>query len=255
LQSVLTPEEILPKDMDDLVFEDRNKAYGAYFLRRIYSRHLLKGFVLSVFITLFICFIPFVLLHMSAWMLGAPQYVEVQMTDPVELPLPPSIQVKLPGYENPELEEASIMKTVVPDFTKIVDKAAKKDTSAAELGMEEKDGSNKAGGPKGEEGLGLVTEIMPSFPGGKERMDAFIRANVIYPQEEVERRKQGKVYVSFLVTEEGILQDIKIAQGVSELLDAEAIRVIKMMPPWNPGFHKGNAIPVPVKVPISFRLN
>lgn len=251
----MTPEEIMPDDMDDLVFEDRNKAYGAYFLRRLYFRHLITGFALSVFITLFISFIPFVILHMSAWMLGAPQYVEVNMTDPVELPLPPSIEVKLPGYEKPVTEEASDLKTVVPDFTKITDKPVKNDTSAAVPGMENRNGTNKAGGEKGEEGLGLVTEIMPSFPGGKDRMDAFIRANVVYPREEVERRKQGKVYISFLVAEDGNLQDIRIAQGVSELLDAEAMRVIKMMPPWNPGFHKGKAIPVPVKVPISFRLH
>ena len=252
----MATEEIGKYDLDDLVFEGRNKAYGAYFLRKIYNKHLATGMFFSLLIMLFISIIPFILVHMSAWMMGAPQYVEVNMDNAlIELPLPPSVQIKLPGAEKPEPEkEEAMLKTVVPDFEKITDKPQTKDSTTSALGIVEKDGENNPGGPAGQEGV-VIAEVYPSFPGGKERMDAFIRANVRYPFEEVERRRQGSVYVSFVVRENGILDDIKIASGVSELLDAEAIRVINMMPPWNPGFHKGKAVTVPVKVPIAFRLN
>ncbi|WP_170934742.1 energy transducer TonB [Hymenobacter gelipurpurascens] len=94
---------------------------------------------------------------------------------------------------------------------------------------------------------------MPSFPGGEEALRAFIRAKLQYPQEALHRRIAGKVYVSFLITEEGHIRDAAIVKGIGAGLDQEALRLVRIMPWWNPGKNAGQPVPVMYTLPIVFR--
>lgn len=95
---------------------------------------------------------------------------------------------------------------------------------------------------------------MPEFPGGSEALRHFIASNLHYPYAAQKERIQGKVFVNFIVNEDGTISKVTLARGVHYLLDEEAIRVIKSMPKWTPGERDGKPIKVSYTVPISFAL-
>jgi protein TonB len=97
-------------------------------------------------------------------------------------------------------------------------------------------------------------EKAPTFPGGDAGMIAFIQANLRYPENSIENNEQGKVYVYFIIESDGSISNITIARGVSPSIDAEAIRVIKLMPKWNPGLEKGRPVRTRMMLPVVFKL-
>jgi protein TonB len=98
-----------------------------------------------------------------------------------------------------------------------------------------------------------TAEVMPAFPGGEEALRNFIRTKLQYPQEALNRRVGGKVYVSFLVTEEGRIRDATIVKGLGAGLDEEALRLVRIMPWWSPGKNANQPVPVMYTLPIVFR--
>lgn len=101
--------------------------------------------------------------------------------------------------------------------------------------------------------LDFVDE-MPVFVGGEEKLFQYLANNIKYPKRDMQIGNEGKVFVEFVVGKGGEITDVKILRGVSESIDAEAIRVIKAMPNWLPGKQKGRAVKVRYKMPISFKL-
>jgi TonB family protein len=91
---------------------------------------------------------------------------------------------------------------------------------------------------------------MPEFPGGSAAMTDFICKNIRYPESAKNSGKQGKVLVSFTVDRKGKVKNTTIAQGVCPELDAEALRVVKMMPSWKPAKEDE----VNLTLPINFKL-
>jgi protein TonB len=99
-------------------------------------------------------------------------------------------------------------------------------------------------------------ERNPEFPGGEHGLMMFLRENVKYPVKAQENGTQGKPVVSFVVDKDGSVKEVKIAKSVHPLLDAEAIRVVKSMPKWNPALSRdGQPVRVRFSMPITFRLN
>jgi TonB family protein len=101
----------------------------------------------------------------------------------------------------------------------------------------------------------VVVEEMPMFPGGDEALLKFIGANTTYPEIAKKNNIQGRVVVRFCVTEKGTINKISILKGVDPSLDAEALRVVKSLPVFNPGKQGGKTVPVWYMVPITFTLN
>jgi TonB family protein len=99
-----------------------------------------------------------------------------------------------------------------------------------------------------------IVEASPEYPGGMNNMMQFITNNFQYPQIDLENGIQGRVYVSFVVERDGSLSTIKVLRGVSETLDAEAIRIIKLMPNWIPGEQAGKTVRVKYTLPIRAHL-
>ena len=109
--------------------------------------------------------------------------------------------------------------------------------------------------PVKEKQIFQVVEEMPEYPGGMEECMKFLGNSIKYPAEARKNGIQGRVVVTFVVTDEGDIQDPVVVKGVDPLLDAEAIRVISMMPKWNPGKQRGKAVNVKYTLPVSFRLS
>ena len=99
-----------------------------------------------------------------------------------------------------------------------------------------------------------VVEKMPSFPGGAEALKEYLDESIVYPDAAKEARIIGRVVVVFIVDEKGNLSDVKVAKSVEPSLDAEAVRVVKAMPRWNPGTQNGKAVKVRYTLPVTFRL-
>ena len=100
-----------------------------------------------------------------------------------------------------------------------------------------------------------VVEEMPQFPGGMGEAMKFLAKNIKYPVESQKAKIEGRVIVQFVVKENGKVADIKVMRGVSPELDAEAIRVVGLMPDWIPGKQRGKAVPMKYTMPIMFRLD
>lgn len=92
------------------------------------------------------------------------------------------------------------------------------------------------------------------YPDGPEGFYKYISQNVKYPESAVKAHIQGKVFVAFLVQEDGSLNNVKVVRGLTPEIDSEAVRVIKASPNWIPGKANGRNVRQQFTVPINFGL-
>lgn len=98
-----------------------------------------------------------------------------------------------------------------------------------------------------------TAEVLPAFPGGPGAQLSFLRDKLKYPEEALRRGLAGKVLVQFVVDERGHLLDPQVVRGLSPELDAEALRLVRIMPWWTPGLIGGRPVKVSYTLPIVFR--
>ena len=99
-----------------------------------------------------------------------------------------------------------------------------------------------------------IVEEMPEFPEGEEALIRYLADHVDYPEEAKKAGAYGRVFVGFVVEPDGSLSDIKVLRGIGFGCDEEAIRVVKSMPKWKPGMHRGEPVRVSYQIPILFKL-
>jgi len=99
-----------------------------------------------------------------------------------------------------------------------------------------------------------MPEIMPEFIGGADALDQFVKANLKYPADARAKGIQGKVYVQFVVEKDGSITNVAVRRGVNPLLDAEAVRIAKLLPPFKPGSMRGKKVRTRYTLPITFTL-
>ena len=100
-----------------------------------------------------------------------------------------------------------------------------------------------------------AVEVMPEYLGGVNAMYEFIQKNVKYPESAKDKGIEGKVYVQFVVEKDGSLSSFNVLRGVSDDIDAEALRVLKAMPKWKPGMNDGKPVRVQFTMPFVFKLS
>ena len=105
------------------------------------------------------------------------------------------------------------------------------------------------------DGVYLMPDQLPEFPGGIQAMMKFLSTNIKYPVEAQKKGISGRVIVQFVIMEDGTLDQAKVIRGVDPLLDEEALRVVKSMPKWKPGMERGEAVKVRFTAPIMFNLS
>lgn len=99
-----------------------------------------------------------------------------------------------------------------------------------------------------------VADVMPSFPGGESALYRFLSKQIRYPTLATQHKIEGKVYVRFVIQPDGSIGETKILRGIGHGCDEEAIRVIKMMPNWNPGEIAGQKVPVFSSLAVNFKF-
>ena len=100
----------------------------------------------------------------------------------------------------------------------------------------------------------LEVDHNPEFPGGLEELMNFLSKNIRYPKEAYDNKKEGTVFVEFIVNKNGSLEKAKVIRGVGFGCDEEALRVLRTMPDWEPGTFKGKPVSAQMKIPIKFQL-
>jgi protein TonB len=105
-----------------------------------------------------------------------------------------------------------------------------------------------------EDSIFRVVERMPEFPGGDAALYRFLRENIVYPRPAREAGIYGVVYVAFVVEKDGRLSSFEIQRSPHPLLSEESLRVMSLMPAWNPGNQRGKAVRVSFSLPFRFTL-
>lgn len=98
-----------------------------------------------------------------------------------------------------------------------------------------------------------VVEQMPEFPGGTAKMLTFISENIKYPQSAMEKGIEGKCFIQFVIDVDGSITNVELMRGFDEECDAEALRVINLMPKWKPGKKDGKPVRVIYMIPVAFK--
>jgi protein TonB len=250
------------KSMDDLVFANRNKEYGAYVLRKKYSKYVLLSFLIALFILAGAMAKPIY----DAYMLKGKRNQSIEKDVTLEManlnqddapppppppPPPPAIE-QVVRFAAPEVvEEVKIDQGLasMDDMAEDADDIAPPDQ--IQLVEEKETVIDK--GPE-EEGVWFVEENA-SFKGGDiKSFSTWVAEHVQYPVEASEAGIFGKVIVQFSVDREGRVVDVKVIRSVYPALDAEAVRVIKDSPKWKPAKQSGNAVKQNFTIPIVFNL-
>lgn len=248
---------------DDIVFEHRNKEFGAYVLRKNYPKVVLVSTVIAVTFFVIVAVIPFIQAAVNPSGTILTNDVQVELTDvdmnkeDIITPPPP------PPPDVPSLRD--VVRFVAPVVVDSVDEDVELDVVDQLVQNAPTDSVNQDGPDLVDEPedpvinytapeIILIAEEMPRYVGGDEVMFAFIRDNVQYPRIPLELGIEGKVLVQFVVMSDGKIDRIKIVRGIDPALDEEAARVVSTMPVWEPGRQGGHPVNVQFVIPISFKI-
>lgn len=100
----------------------------------------------------------------------------------------------------------------------------------------------------------MVTEQMPTYPGGRPAWEKYLRENLRYPAEAQTEQVQGTVYVAFIIRPDGSVDNPQVVKGIGHGCDEEALRLVREMPNWIPGKQGGQPVSVRYSLPVSFFL-
>jgi protein TonB len=256
----------------DIVFEGKNKAYGAYMMRHSSGKRHRNALIFVSIICLMALYLPAFIrtvmpkktermvevTNLSDLKMEQAKPKENLITAPPPPPLKSSIKFTPPVIK-PDEEVAA------EDEIKTQDELneTKVAISVADVkGTDEANGidvaelnQNQEIAQEAVEEVFLIVEQMPEFPGGEAALRQYIAKNIKYPATAQEMGIQGKVYVTFIVDSGGNVTKASIARGIDSALDKEALRVINTLPKWTPGKQRGKPVSVSYTVPINFTLN
>lgn len=275
--------DLSSKEWCDIVFDGKNKEYGAYQLRATSVKRHTKA-LLSVVIVLALILTAIILVMTGVFKsadedINAKNEQEEVIMAPEDIPEEEE-QMDIPEQKPEDVQAEdevaatqAVTEVVIKD---IVDKDREvKDQeqvleNTAQLGADDHKGVEDVNRdrvvkevveekpmekPKEEGPLSVaMVEQKPSFPGGESAMYKWLQDNIIYPAAASEEGVQGKVTVQFIVEKDGSITHVQVVRGKHPALDAEAARVIRKMPRWTPGRNNGQPVRVTYHLPVQFKL-
>ena len=272
---IMKPEKILESNVLDIIFENRNKAYGAYELRSHYNRRIGKAICFTTMVVVaFALMQSFKVPQKKGRIIDleiGPQVTLADIPKPKPDEIKPKEVVKVKSANQPEQYKEKQFTIPLIEDNPIVPVASITDLDEAIIGssntLEGKNPADVLTAPTsiGNDNMGeakkieednsnlpiSIDEIMPQFPGGQEAFIRFMQKNLRQP-DDFDEGQRLTVIAKFIVDAEGNIVDIDIAQNGRKDLDAEVVRVIKKMPRWNPGIQNGRKVSVYFKVPVTF---
>jgi periplasmic protein TonB len=250
-------------DFDDLLFQTRNRDYGAYQLRKRYNSVVITGIILASLIVSFAVILSFVLTpHSNHVLSGYGSYVQVEMENleppkeeifvPPSPPPPQAIHVdEIVKYVPPVVvDSVPPLEKSLPSTDEFINQTTKNNVDVKGTGT----GENLFGqdGTETDEPFFLV-EVMPSFKGGGlDKFREWVSKRTNYPQLAIDQKIRGTVLLTFIVEKDGSVSNVTVVKGVNPLLDQEAVKAISESPKWTPGLQRGEPVRVRYSIPLNF---
>jgi protein TonB len=262
--------------LDEIVFESRNKEYGACILRKKYVPTIAFAFAVAMIIGFLAILIPYLSYKKPRDILlggGGGGYRSVNL-DMEELPPPPPEQIYVREILPPREKPATIEETVIYAPPEVVDSlppvfhematAYEAFMINTDTLMEMYDDVYYSDGYDFGLGFGegsgsgapfMLVETMPSFRGGDiNSFRQWVQQRTIYPQEAVDKKIQGRVLITFIIEADGTVSNVTVVKSVDPSIDNEAVRVISSSPKWRPGLQGGNPVRVRYSMWLGFVL-
>lgn len=275
--------DLISNEWSDMMFENRNKEYGAYVLRRQTGR---RNVISMVAVLLLFAAVMIFMIAKNAYEAYQKEHAVMdQVTELSALTQQKKKEAKVERKEIPVKQEQQQVVEKVKSSVKFTAPVIKKDdevkpedelksqdeimNSKVAVGALNVVGNDENGEvlkakeviatepvkPKEEENKVFdVVEQMPSYPGGMGALMQYLSSNIKYPVIAEENGIQGRVICTFVVERDGSITDVRIAKSVDPSLDKEAMRVVSKMPKWIPGKQNGSAVRVKYTLPVTFRL-
>jgi len=276
---MMTNSQLATASLDDIVFDGRNRHYGAYELRALYQRHVTRALVIATAVFALILAFPLLAQVMKKVVPVTHPRPFITELISVDMPVaPPAIVTPPPAAAKPPTTPPQLptIKNLVPVVAKDEqvtpeDKVPEqKDLETTQSGMVTRAGDPNAVAaipndlPMGKND-GIVPEIstpyrfveqMPELPGGGGQLAIVvaIQKAVRYPAMALRNQVEGRVYVSFTVDSKGEVTDVKIVKGLGSGIDEETIRAIKTLPRFIPGKQNGREVSVSFTVPVTYKI-
>lgn len=261
--------------MLDMIFEHRNKSYGAYELRQTYGRTVSTALLITLTSVLLLCFGKF----LSDKLKGNPKallgpIVTIDPIPPIDLTQKkiemekPKPQMKQQAQakatqRNVEMEvvQNNHADDTIPTVAQLrnVEAGTTTNISGNTIGATDGKGNMKTFETQTEvavdESVHLTVEVMPEFPGGEKKLMEFLSKNTYYPDFEKEMGIEGKTFTKFVVNEDGSISNTEIMRSESRGFSTEAKRVVALLPKFKPGMQQGRAVKVQFVLPFCFTLS
>ena len=269
-----------PETLEDIIFRNRNKSYGAYSLRTDYQKVINRALIIGIGLFCLSVLTPMIWAKVN----HNEKIDRIYKVTELDFPPPPKDEI-IPPVQ-PETPPPPQPVQPVRAETRFVEPVIVEDDKATELPPDQDD-LNKASNigtkdiagvdepiPVDDPDIGkgtepaqpvevkvdekdkewLIVEQMPQFEGGNAALSKFLQKNLRYPNPAANAGVSGKVYVQFVVGQDGVISKVDILKGLGFGCDEEAERVIKLMPHWSAGKQSGRAVAVKFTLPISFQL-
>jgi protein TonB len=250
-------------DLDEITFENRNREYGAYFLRKKYNVSIIISMIIGSFILCGFVIIPFIntisgkhevtqhreihIIEVKMDKMEPPKDIYIPPAPPTP---PPQSQVNIKYVAPTVVDSVPPVQKAMPTVADVLASTPKDTSLVAVAGGS---GDNLLIGQKGDDTDEpfMLVEVPPTFKGGGlEEFRNWVQKRTVYPAAAQDNGIQGKVYLSFIVERDGSVSNVKIVKGVDKLLDDEAIKAIMGSPKWTPGLQRGR----PVRVRFTINL-
>ncbi|RNI28616.1 energy transducer TonB [Rufibacter latericius] len=258
--------------LDDMVFEGRNKEYGAYMLRKLYTKHVNRAIVIAIILFVLFLSIPLI----QSMFKDEDAVTAAPVVKVVDLAAPPSVEKVVPPPPPPPdappppppvrstvkftppvvKKDEEVQKEEIPDVKELQKTDAGTETVKGDpTAPPTLEGIESGTGPAGpvqevfEDKVYIAVEKMPEFPGGMAAMMKYMGEKFRIPSAAQRAGAEGNVVLSFVVGPTGEITNIEVLKGLGYGLDEEAVRVIKGMPKWSPGEQNGRKVSVKYTVP------
>jgi protein TonB len=255
----------------DVVFANRNKEYGAYYLRQSYAGNLVKAMLITFFSVTCAAVFFGLMIRTKPEVIFKKTEVVLQSVAPPKPPKeePKKAEVKPSKPQPPQATKQFLVMTPT-DKLNVVEPPKLSDLQNVAVGPVEikVPGSGPAINvdPDAGKGTGIspvedktiylatTIEVMPEPFGGVNGWTKFLQKNLRYPPQATDKGVGGKVWISFIIEKDGHLSDITVLRGPGFGMDEEALRVLKLAPAWKPGIQNGQNVRVKYTIPINFSM-
>lgn len=277
IPAVMSTLITLTGSLDDIVFEGRNQAYGAFQLRRAYQRSLGSALLITIAAVSVLLMAPLVIHHFFPVAVVPPVFVRVLPQPAPQIYEMPKIKPVLPHATPSQpavtvTPHSTIQTRVVadPEVKPIIESALPQDigaTGPSIAGTMNTTGANLGTGPATATGVDsarpapeaapaavLTAEVMPDFVGGRAALQRYLQKHLHFPTAALAAQVSGKVYVTFVVQADGRVGEVTVLKGLGYGTEEAAARVVREMPSWTPGMQNHHSVAVRFTLPITFQF-